>query len=204
MYIPPHFKESRPEELERILSEYPLGTLVYNTSSGLDATHLPFVFKKEIGEQGTLFAHVARKNPIWQQVTNGNEVLTIFHGTDSYISPNWYPSKHETHRLVPTWDYQVVHARGSIRFTEDIKVLRSSVALLTHIHENRAQETKPWKLSDGEKDYMTKMLESIVGVEISITQISGASKLSQNREHRDRLGARCAPPPERLRHCGCD
>lgn len=189
MYIPPYFAETRPEEIERILAEYPLGTLVYLTSEGLDATHIPFVYRKGIGEHGVLAAHVARKNPIWQQVANGSEVLTIFHGTDSYISPNWYPSKHETHRLVPTWDYQVVHVRGNIRFIEDTNFLRSSVALLTQVHETRAQEARPWRLSDGAEDYIAKMLASIVGVEITITQLTGVSKLSQNREPRDITGA---------------
>jgi len=189
MYNPPHFEESRPDELERIIAEYPLGTLVYRAPDGLDATHLPFIYKKEQGPKGKLIAHVARKNPIWQQVANETEVLTIFHGSNSYISPNWYPSKQETHRHVPTWNYQVVHIHGRIRFIEDAKFLRSLVALLTQIHETRAAEPKPWKMSAGDKDYIDQQIASIVGLEIDVTRIVGKSKLSQNREPRDKDGA---------------
>jgi transcriptional regulator len=189
MYNPPHFEESRPEELERIIADYPLGTLVYYSSEGLDAVHVPFIYKKEQGPKGQLIAHVARKNPIWQQVANETEVLTIFHGSNSYISPSWYPSKHEAHRQVPTWNYQVVHIHGRIRFIEDASFLRAAVALLTQIHETRAAEAKPWRMSDGDKDYIDQQIASIVGIEIDITRIVGKSKLSQNRELRDRNGA---------------
>jgi transcriptional regulator len=189
MYNPPHFEETRPEELERIISEYPLGTLIYSGSDGLDATHLPFIYRKEQGAKCRLIAHVARKNLIWQQVANGTEVLTIFRGSNSYISPNWYPSKHETHRHVPTWNYQVVHIHGRIRFIDDAKFVRSVVALLTQIHETRAAEPKPWKMSDGEKDYIEQQIASIVGLEIDVTRIVGKSKLSQNRQPRDKDGA---------------
>jgi transcriptional regulator len=189
MYNPPHFEESRPAEWERLISDYPLGTLVYMAQEGLDAVHLPFLYKKEEGTKGRLLAHVARKNLIWQQVANGSDVLVIFHGTDSYISPNWYPSKHEAHRQVPTWNYQVVHVRGRIRFNEDPKFLRAFVALLTNIHEARAKEPKPWKISDGDKDYIDQSIASIVGIEIDVFSIVGKSKFSQNRESRDRAGA---------------
>lgn len=188
MYIPPHFQESRPEELEKVLQEHPLGTLVYTTSAGLDATHLPFVHKAEAEACGRLYAHVARKNSLWQEVAAGAEVLVIFQGPEAYISPNWYPSKHETHKMVPTWNYQVVHVRGKIRFVEDPKILRGWVALLTHEQEARAQESKPWKMSDGDKDHIAHLLEQIVGVEIKITQMTGATKMSQNRQERDKAG----------------
>jgi transcriptional regulator len=189
MYNPPHFEETRPEELERIITEYPLGTLVYSGPNGLDAAHLPFIYKAEQGAEGKLIAHVARKNLIWQQVPNGTEVLTIFHGSNSYISPNWYPSKQETHRHVPTWNYQVVHIHGRIRFIDDAKFLHSVVARLTQVHETRAAEPKPWRMSDGDKDYIEQQIASIVGLEVDITRIVGKSKLSQNRESRDKEGA---------------
>jgi transcriptional regulator len=189
MYNPPHFEETRPEELERIMAGFPLGALVYLTTDGLDAAHLPFMYKKEDGTAGKLIAHVARKNLIWQQVANESEVLIIFRGIDSYISPNWYPSKHETHRQVPTWNYQVVHVHGKIRFTEDPKFLRAAVGLLTRIHEERVKEAKPWKMSDGDKGYIDAQIAAIVGIEIDIARIVGKSKLSQNRELRDKLGA---------------
>ncbi|MCW1887414.1 FMN-binding negative transcriptional regulator [Luteolibacter flavescens] len=188
MYIPPHFEESRPEEIERIIREHPLGTVTYHTPSGPDAVHIPFVLRRSGDGNGTLHSHVARKNPIWQQVAEGGEVLVIFHGTQAYISPNWYPSKHETHRMVPTWNYQVVHVRGTIRFITDPKSLRASVALLTHANETRVQEEKPWSLGDAEPGYVAGLLEEIVGVEITISGMTGISKLSQNRDRRDKDG----------------
>lgn len=188
MYVPPHFQESRPEVIDEIIASNPLGTLAYSTSGGLDAMHVPFVHCRSDGGDGVLLAHVARKNPIWNEVADGSEVLVIFHGRDAYVSPNWYPSKHETHRMVPTWNYQVVHVKGTIHFTHDAKALRSMVALLTHQQETAAAEPKPWKMGDSEKDYIDQLLAAIVGVEIRITSISAASKLSQNRDERDKAG----------------
>ena len=188
MYVPPHFQENRQEVIDEIIGNNPLGTLAYATSSGLDATHIPFVHRRADDGDGVLLAHVARKNPIWNEVADGSEVLVIFHGGNAYVSPNWYPSKHETHRLVPTWNYQVVHVRGTIHFTEDVNALRSTVALLTHVQETAAAEPKPWKMGDSEKEFIGQLLAAIVGVEIRITSISAVSKLSQNREERDKAG----------------
>lgn len=201
MYIPPHFAEQRTEEIDRIIREHPLGTLSYLTSAGLDATHLPFHHRQAGADGELLVAHVSRKNPIIAQVADGSEVLVIFHGPQSYISPNWYPSKHEAHRQVPTWDYQVVHVRGRIRFIDDVKYLRASVALLTHVQEARVQEETPWKLADGEKDYIAKMLESIVGLEISISSKTGVTKMSQNKEERDKQSV--AENLQRIGEHGC-
>lgn len=188
MYVPPQFQETRQEVIDEIIASNALGTLTYVTPRGLDATHIPFVHLKADDGDGVLLAHVARKNPIWNEVADGSEVLVIFHGKDAYVSPNWYPSKHETHRLVPTWNYQVVHVRGTIHFTEDVNALRSTVALLTHVQETAAAEPKPWKMGDSEKEFIARLLEAIVGVEIRITSISAVSKLSQNREDRDKAG----------------
>ncbi len=189
MYNPPHFQEQRPEELERIINDFPLGALVYATADGWDAEHLPFLYRKDEASRGKLIAHVARKNSIWQRLPADSEVMAIFRGAESYISPNWCPSKHETHRHVPTWNYQVVHVHGRIRFVEDPKFLRGVVGLLTRIHETRANEAKPWSMSDAEKDYIDAQIAAIVGLEIDVTRIAGKSKLSQNREPRDRAGA---------------
>jgi transcriptional regulator len=188
MYVPPHFQENRQEVIDEIIASNSLGTLAYSTPGGLDATHIPFIHRRPDGGDGVLLAHVARKNPIWNEVADGSEVLVIFHGRNAYVSPNWYPSKHETHRLVPTWNYQVVHVRGTIHFTEDVKALRSIVALLTHVQETAAAESKPWKMGDSEKEFIDQMLAAIIGVEIRITSISAVSKLSQNREDRDKAG----------------
>ena len=186
MYVPTHFQINDASELHRIMTNYPLGVLI-TTNAGLDANHLPFLFDANEGELGVLTAHVARANPVWEKVANGSEVLVIFRGEESYISPNWYPSKHETHRQVPTWNYEVVHAHGKMTVHDDEKFLRGVVGRLTKTHE--AMEPKPWKMSDAPQDYMDAMLNAIVGIQITITRLEGKAKLSQNREPRDLHGA---------------
>jgi transcriptional regulator len=187
MYIPEHFKEARQEEIDKLIEQQPLGALIYISPDGLDATHLPFIYNKNVGKTGTLLAHVARKNPIWREVNDGDEVLTIFHSNDAYISPNWYPSKHEHHQQVPTWDYQVVHVHGKIYVRDDKNFVHGLVAKFSQIQETRAGESKPWKMSDSTKDYIDQRLAEIVGIEIQISRITGASKLSQNKDTRDKL-----------------
>jgi transcriptional regulator len=187
MYIPAHFAESRPEELHRVIHEHPLGMLVTHGSSGLDADHIPFLFHPEEGAHGVLRAHVARANPLWQRFPTGTPVMVVFRGAEAYVSPNWYPSKHEAHRQVPTWNYQVVHAHGVLTVHDDEKSVRSIVARLTQRHE--ANESKPWKMGDSAPDFIDSMLRNIVGIEVEITSMVGKSKLSQNREARDRLNA---------------
>lgn len=189
MHTPPHFEETRNSELHRIIDQYSLGTLVVNRPDGLDANHLPFELDPDTGDHGHLVAHVARANPLWKEAKDGDEVLVIFRAADSYISPNWYPSKHEFHRQVPTWNYQVVHVHGRIKIRDDEKFVRGVVARLTRKHEARAEETKPWKMTDSTREYIDSMLAAIVGIEIEITKIVGKSKLSQNREARDRVNA---------------
>ena len=187
MYIPPQFAEPRLEEMHRIVREHALGVLITNSSAGLDANHLPFMLEAGEGNYGVLTAHVARANPLWREVQDGQEVLVIFRGVEAYISPNWYPSKHETHRQVPTWNYQAVHAHGTLTVHDDERFVRSVVAKLTRKHE--ASEPKPWKMGDSAPDYINDMLRNIVGIEITLTSLVGKFKLSQNREERDRLGA---------------
>ena len=187
MYIPAHFAETRPEELQRLMREHPLGMLVTHGPEGLDADHIPMEFDAQAGPHGSLIGHVARANTIWQRCPTGSRVMVAFRGAEAYISPNWYPSKHETHRQVPTWNYEVVHAHGTITVHDDERFVRRVVALLTRHHE--ATEPKPWKMGDSEPEYIDQMLQKIVGFEIAITSLVGKVKFSQNREPRDRLGA---------------
>ena len=189
MYLPQHFAETRSEELHRVIREFPLGALVLKGPNGLDANHLPFELDPESGQYGRLTAHIARANPIHKEVQVGDEALVIFRAVDAYISPNWYPSKHETHRQVPTWNYQAVHVHGRITVQDDERFVRGVVARLTRTHELRMGSHKPWKMTDSPEDYITQMLTAIVGIEIEITAIVGKWKLSQNREDRDRLAA---------------
>jgi transcriptional regulator len=187
MYVPPHFSESRPEALHRIIREHPLGMLARVQDGALDADHIPFEFDPSRGVLGTLTAHVARANPLWQRCPSGTPVLVVFRGSASYISPSWYPSKHETHRQVPTWNYEVVHAHGTLTVHDDERFLRGLVARLTRHHE--AAEPRPWKMGEAPPDYIQTMISNIVGIEVAITSLVGKSKLSQNKEARDREGA---------------
>jgi len=186
MHVPQHFEETRAEELHRVITEYPLGALVTQGAQGLDANHLPFELD---AKQGALLAHVARSNPLWQELRDGDDVLVIFRAGDAYISPNWYPSKHELHRQVPTWNYRVVHVHGKATVRDEERFVRGVVARLTRTHEGRANAEQPWRMSDSAKEYIDQMLTAIVGIEIRITRMVGKWKLSQNREGRDRVTA---------------
>lgn len=187
MYIPGHFAMTDTERLHRVIRENPLGMLVTQGPAGLDANHLPFELDPAQGPHGLLSAHVARANPVWQEVADGNPVLVVFRGPAGYVSPSWYPSKHEHHRQVPTWNYEVVHAHGSIVVRDDERFLRGLVARLTRTHE--AAEPRPWKMGDAPADYIDTMLRAIVGIEVRITRLEGKAKLSQNKDARDREGA---------------
>ena len=187
MYVPAHFAETRKEVLHSRIVQHPFGTLITHGSNGLDANHIPFELAAEDGELGVLRAHVARANPVWQEVASGDEVLVVFHAGDAYISPNWYPSKHELHKQVPTWNYMVVHAHGRMTILDDERYVRGVVGRLTRTHE--ASEPKPWKMGDAPKDYVDAMVKAIVGIQVEITRLVGKSKLSQNKEARDIQGA---------------
>jgi transcriptional regulator len=187
MYIPAHFAVSDAAGLHRIIREHPLGMLVRQGGDGLEADHIPFEFNPATGPLGTLTAHVARANPLWQQCATGSPVMVIFRGAEAFISPSWYPSKHESHRQVPTWNYEVVHAHGTLTVHDDERFVRGLVARLTRQHE--AAEPQPWKMTDSAPEYIDAMLRSIVGIEVTLTSLVGKSKLSQNREARDRLHA---------------
>lgn len=187
MYIPDHFAETRHEELCRIIRAHPLGVLVTQGGDGLDADHIPFELDAGEGTHGVLTGHVARANTLWQRCPTGTPVMVVFRGAEAYISPNWYPSKHETHRQVPTWNYEVVHAHGTLTVHDDERFVRRLVARLTRRQE--AAEPKPWKMGDSAPEFIDGMLRNIVGIEIAVTSLVGKVKLSQNKEPRDRLNA---------------
>jgi transcriptional regulator len=187
MYVPAHFNESRTDILHEHIARHPFGTLITHGKNGLDANHIPFDLAASEGELGALRAHVARDNPVWQDVESGDEVLVAFRAGDAYVSPNWYPTKHESHRQVPTWNYIVVHAHGRIRFHDDEKFVRGVVARLTRTHE--ASQTTPWKMADAPADYIDALLERIIGLQIDVTRLIGKSKLGQDEVERDIRGA---------------
>lgn len=183
MYVPAHFDEPRQDVLHDLIKQYPFGMLVTHGKSGLDANHIPFEFDSQGGEMGVLTAHVARASPVWQEIVNGDEVLVVFRIADAYVSPNWYPSKHQFHKQVPTWNYIVVHAHGRITIRDDERFVRGMVARLTRTHE--AAQPTPWKMTDSPKDFIDAKLKSIVGLEVGITRLVGKKKLSQNKELAD-------------------
>ena len=187
MYLPSHFAAADPEALHQLVRAHPLGALVTHGEQGLDANHLPFEFDAGEGEHGILRAHVARNNPLWQEVKEGDEVLVIFKAVDGYVSPSWYPSKQAHHQQVPTWNYAVVHAHGRIRVRDDARFVRRLLASLTRVHE--AAEPAPWKMADAPRDYIEAMVQAVVGIEIEVSQLVGKFKLSQNKEEGDQLGA---------------
>jgi transcriptional regulator len=186
MYLPKHFEETRTEVLHQLVDAHPLGALVTVTAHGLEANHLPFAIASKPEPFGTLRGHIARANPLWRECATGAQALVIFQDAESYISPSWYPTKTESGEVVPTWNYAVVHAYGTLRFIDDRSWLRALVEYLTNRHEgNRSQ---PWKVTDAPAAFIDRQLGAIVGVEITLTRLIGKWKVSQNRPIRDREG----------------
>lgn len=185
MYTPEHFKEKNINEIKKILNTFPLATIVTSGNQGFSANHIPFICEFNLDGTQTILGHIARQNEIFQETTNGSQVLVVFKAEDSYISPNWYPTNKTTHEVVPTWNYQAVHLHGKISFFEDKKSLLSILGKLTKIHEKKIGENEPWKIKDAPKDYMGKKLSGIVGVKIDVTRCEAKSKLNQNKEDID-------------------
>ncbi|AMO93659.1 putative FMN-binding domain protein [Collimonas fungivorans] len=179
MYIPKHFDEPRIEVLHELIRARPLSTLVTLSSDGLNANHIPFLLSAQAGPFGTLHGHVARANPVWQDFQKEVEVLVIFHGPEAYITPSWYATKAETGKVVPTWNYAVAHAYGTLRIIDDASWLPAHLAALTA--HNEAAFPAPWQLTDAPHDYTEKLMKAIVGIEIVITRLSGKWKVSQNQ-----------------------
>jgi transcriptional regulator len=186
MYLPVAFEERRIGVLHDLIRAHPLGTLVTLTPGGLDANHIPFEIDAAPAPRGTLRGHVARANPVWRMFTRDLDVLVVFQGPATYISPAWYPTKRETGRVVPTWNYAVVHAWGPLRVVEDRGWLRALVERLTNRHE--ADRPEPWRVSDAPPDFVERLLDAIVGLEIPIARLVGKWKVSQNRPPHDRVG----------------
>jgi transcriptional regulator len=186
VYSPSQFQETRPEVLHEHMRQHPLAAIIAATAGGLQANHVPLILEPDRGELGTLQGHIARANSIWRDLAAGAEVLVIFQGASHYISPNWYPSKARDGKVVPTWNYVVVHARGRISWIHEAAWLREFVTRLTVRHE--PSDGSAWQVSDAPSDYIDQMLSAIVGLEIAITEITGKWKLSQNRNAVDRAG----------------
>ncbi|MCE1180922.1 MAG: FMN-binding negative transcriptional regulator [Rhodocyclales bacterium] len=178
MYLPKHFAENDLPTLHALMREHPLATVITHDAEGLDANHLPLLLDTSRHPQGQLRGHIARGNPL-AQAREGIEVLVIFHGPQCYISPSGYATKAEHGKVVPTWNYCVVHAHGRLRAIDDADWLRAQVTALTANHE--AKLAQPWAVSDAPNDYIDKMLSALVGVEIDIERLVGKWKVSQNQ-----------------------
>jgi transcriptional regulator len=186
VYNPPHFREDRLPVLHALIREHGLATLVTLGPDGLSANHIPMAVHGDDGPLGTLRGHVSRANPVWHRTAADVEALAIFQGPQAYVSPAWYPSKKETGKVVPTWNYAVVHAHGPLRVIEDREWLRALVQRLTARYEGDRPD--PWRVTDAPADYVEGMLNGIVGLEIPIRRLEGKWKVSQNRPAADRTG----------------
>lgn len=177
MYRPAHFREDRSSVLRALIAQFPLATIVRSGVDGLSADHVPLDFEPSAEGHGRLIGHVARNNPLWQ-CSPEDRLLVIFQGPQAYISPNWYASKHEAGKVVPTWNYVVVHAHCSLRAVHEASALRGIVERLTNRFE--ATQEHPWRVDDSPSDYTEALLKAIVGIELSIHHIEGKWKVSQN------------------------
>ena len=188
MYLPAHFEESRPEVLHALLRAHPLGLLITQDAAGeLAANSIPFVLDPDpAGGPGILRAHVARANPLWHAARADVDSLVVFQGPQAYISPAFYPSKAAHGKVVPTWNYVMVQARGRLRPIEDAAWLHAFVTRLTDRFE--APRAAPWAVSDAPADYIATTLGAIVGIELVLTALTGKWKVSQNRSAADRAG----------------
>jgi transcriptional regulator len=180
VYIPSHFAESRQEMLADFIRDHNFGILVSTGEAGVIASHIPFLYDAEDGAHGTLWGHLARGNPQLKDLGAGRETLAIFEGPHGYISPRWYA----THPAVPTWNYSIVHAYGTVEPIEDVADLERLVARLAEHHE--AGAATPWRLADQPEKYRQGMLRGISGFAIRVTRLEGKFKLSQNRDATDR------------------
>jgi transcriptional regulator len=186
MHIPSKFKEVNLDKLHKFIQEYPLGTLVTSTENGINADHIPFYLHTDDNEQVVLQSHVAKANPLWGKCNDGQEILLIFHGPNAFVSPNFYPSKQETGKVVPTWNYSVVHVRGRIYFKHDSSWILQQLNDISNFHE--LNQNTPWSVSDAPESFTEKLVKAVVGLEVVIDDIVGNFKLSQNKTESDYFG----------------
>lgn len=186
MYTPAKFQQTDTAELQRFVAAHPLATVILNTATGVDAAHIPLYWYEYPHGAAVLRGHFAKANPIWKTALPGQPWLAVFQDAGHYISPNWYPSKRQHHKEVPTWNYQAVHIRGPARLIEEEAAMRALLADLTAMHE--AGQARPWSLADTPDDYLSALCRAIVCFEIRIDTVEGKYKLSQNQSAANRVG----------------
>jgi len=184
MFLPDHFRVEDVPEMHALMRARPFAALVSAGPAGLYGTHLPTVLKDE-GTFGTIECHLSRANPHWKDLAEGGEAMMIFQGPDGYITPNWYVTKAQTGKAVPTWNYAIVHAYGRPAVMKEKDWLLRHVTELTDQQER--SEAHPWKVSDAPASYVDVMLRGIVGFRFEIARLEGKWKMSQNRETQDRV-----------------
>jgi transcriptional regulator len=184
MYTPAHFKEERLEILHAAIARIGLATLVTHGDAGLEASQIPMMVDATVAPLGILSGHMARANPLWKRAKS--DALAVFLGPHAYVSPSWYPSKAETGKVVPTWNYLAVHATGIIEFFDDPTRLRGHVEQLTRTHE--AGREPPWAVGDAPEAYVAQLLRAIVGFRFTITRLEGQWKMSQNKSAAEQDG----------------
>jgi len=187
MYLPEHFRESDIESLLDFIEHHGFATWVLSLDNQIYADHLPLYLNRQDGVYGTLQGHVSRANSMWAHCSQGVDSLAVFQGANAYISPSYYPSKHQHGKVVPTWNYAVVHAQGKARAVEDRDWLIQHLTRITAQHEKH--QAQPWQLSDAPEDFLSQLLDAIVGIELPIEKLTGKWKMSQNRPRADKLGA---------------
>jgi len=189
MYVPNHFKADDPNKLLDYIRHHGFGLLIIADEDGIEANHVPFCLDSSGDASiGTLQCHLARNNPAWKRLQSGARVLAVFQGPDAYVSPSWYPSKAETGRVVPTWNYLAVHAEGSARIVHKSAWLNQHLRRLTDQHESR--RIAPWSVDDAPADFTEQLVQAIVGIEIEIETLTGKVKASQNQPERNRKGVK--------------
>ena len=188
MYLPSAFRQDDLAELHAQLQASPFALLTSAGAAGVQASHLPLLLAPDEGEFGTLYGHFARANPHWRDLQGGAEALAVFSGPDAYISPGWYPAKAEHGKVVPTWNYIAVHARGPVELIEEPERLLQIVSRLSDQHESGRE--RPWAVSDAPREYIDSMLRAIVGFALPIRRLEGKWKLGQNRSAADQAGVR--------------
>ncbi len=186
MYQPPHFREDRREVQHALMQNHSLGLLITAGPEGLQANFIPFLIDARASEHGTLRAHLARANPQLRELAAVEECLVVFQGPQTYVSPSLYPTKQETGKVVPTWNYITVHAWGRPRVMDDAAWIRGQVDDLTRHQE--AARAAPWQVSDAPEPFVAAQIKGIVGLEIPIARIEGKWKVSQNRNAADQAG----------------
>ncbi len=188
MYQPAHFLETRRDVLHGLIRAHPLGLLISNGPDGPIANPLPFLLDVDGAANGILRAHLSRANPHWKAIAEMPQtpVLVVFQGTDSYVTPSWYETKRQTGKVVPTWNYAMVQARGTATIFDDSEWLAGQIAELTATHEASRQE--PWRVTDAPDKYIAAQMRGIIGLRIEISDLQGKWKVSQNRPVEDRIG----------------